>query len=131
MLRNAVTLAIVDESKTQCVYTDASMFCWSVIVTQCESDQLELPLQDQSHEPLCFLSGTFKGASSRWSIVDKEAFALVTAVRKCAHLLISDRPFHAFADHSNLLIFFGIATTRLVDGPRYRSDRLTRWITFK
>ena len=31
-----------------------------------------LPLEDMTHEPLAFLSGTFKGSQMRWATIDKE-----------------------------------------------------------
>jgi hypothetical protein len=60
-----------------CVFTDASQTFWSAVVTQVHPEDLDNPLADQRHEPLAFISGAFKGASSRWPILKKEAFAIV------------------------------------------------------
>ena len=34
-------------------------------------------LENMSHEPLAFLSGSFKGSQLRWATVDKDGFAIV------------------------------------------------------
>ena len=39
-------------------------------------------LENMSHEPLAFLSGSFKGSQSRWATVDKEGFAIVKTFRR-------------------------------------------------
>ena len=40
-------------------------------------------LENMSHEPLAFLSGSFKGSQLRWATVDKEGFAIVNTFRSC------------------------------------------------
>jgi hypothetical protein len=34
-------------------------------VTQIDEEQLDLPMEEQDHQPLAFLSGEFKGAQLR------------------------------------------------------------------
>jgi hypothetical protein len=46
----------------------------------------EKQVEDQDHEPLVFLSGTFSGAPERWSIVE-EAYAIVETFRRVDYLL--------------------------------------------
>ncbi len=72
-LARMATLAHPDPEKIFCLYTDASQDHWGAVLTQIDPDQKPLPLEDQAHEPLAFLSGTFKGASLRWSTIEKEA----------------------------------------------------------
>ena len=36
-----------------------------------------LPVEDMTHEPLAFLSGTFKRSQMRWATIDKKGFAIV------------------------------------------------------
>ncbi len=127
MLKHAVTLAVVDPAKVQCVYTDASMDCWSVVITQVEPHLLTVPLEEQQHQPLMFLTGRFAGASANWPIVDKEGFAILMAVKRCGYLLASSKPFHIFTDHKNLVNIFSNDERGGVDTPRYRADRLARW----
>ncbi len=52
-----------------CVFVDVSEAHWGAVITQVPSGQLEHTLEDQDHEPLMFLSGTFNGAASRWTTV--------------------------------------------------------------
>jgi RNase H-like domain found in reverse transcriptase len=61
------------------LYTDASDAFWSSVITQVPPEELDLPTPEQRHEPLAFLSGRFTGSSTRWSMFEKEAFAIVTA----------------------------------------------------
>ncbi|ETV74095.1 hypothetical protein H257_11397 [Aphanomyces astaci] len=65
-----------------CLYTDASDSFWGAIATQVPFEDLVLPLEEQRHHPLAFLSGAFTGASERWPIVDKEAFAVVESCKR-------------------------------------------------
>ena len=60
------------------MFPDASECHWGSFVTQvpdAETDQ-NLPVEDLTHEPLAFLSGTFKGSHMRWATIDKEGFAI-------------------------------------------------------
>ena len=47
-----------------------------------------LPLEDMTHEPLAFLSGTFKGSQMRWATIDKYGFAIVSTFRRLEHFLV-------------------------------------------
>jgi hypothetical protein len=75
-------------------------------VTQVEVGELAKPLKDQVHQPLAFLSGSFKGAASRWPIVEKEAYAIVETCKRLKYLLLRERGFHLFTDHRNLQYIF-------------------------
>ncbi|KAF0702396.1 hypothetical protein AaE_015958 [Aphanomyces astaci] len=48
---------------------------WSAACIQIPPQEFDLPVDQQRHEPLAFLSGGFGGASARWPTVEKEAFA--------------------------------------------------------
>jgi RNase H-like domain found in reverse transcriptase len=76
-LAAAATLAHPRDEMRLCFYTDASQKIWSAVVTQVPPRDLDKPLADQQQEPLAFISGAFKDASSRWPIVEKEAFEIV------------------------------------------------------
>jgi RNase H-like domain found in reverse transcriptase len=61
-IMESMTLAFSDADKRICVFTDASdRFC-AGLVTQIDEKQLDLPMEEQDHQPLAFLSGEFKGA---------------------------------------------------------------------
>lgn len=79
-LINQVTLSHRDESLRLRVFTDVSDLVWSGIVTQVPFADLPKPHIDQRHQPLCFLSGHFTGAQLGWSILEKEAFAIMASV---------------------------------------------------
>jgi chloramphenicol 3-O-phosphotransferase len=61
-ITESITLAFPDPDKRICVLTDASdRFC-AGLVTQIDEEQLDLPMEEQDHQLLAFLSGEFKGA---------------------------------------------------------------------
>ncbi|KAH9097760.1 hypothetical protein Ae201684P_001236 [Aphanomyces euteiches] len=87
-LANVVPLSHPRSDMEVCVLTDASdKFCGAV-ATQIPSEDLSQPLEDQRHEPLAFLSGTFTGACQRWPIVEKEAYAPKTLKHSSKHVYI-------------------------------------------
>jgi Reverse transcriptase (RNA-dependent DNA polymerase)/RNase H-like domain found in reverse transcriptase len=73
----SMTLALPDPYKRICVLTDASYRFYAGLVTQIGEEQLDLPMEEQDHQPLAFLSGEFKGAQLRWTVPEKEGFAIV------------------------------------------------------
>ena len=52
-------------------------------------------------QPIRFLSGTFAGAQTRWSTIEKEAYAIYWALKKLDDLLGGIR-FTIQTDHRNL-----------------------------
>ena len=69
------------------MFTDACEGHWGLVVTQISPEAEDLVLEDQDHEPLMVLSGSFSGAASRWAIVEKEAFVIVEAFNRTDYLL--------------------------------------------
>lgn len=61
-LLTCATLAFPKDSATMCLLTDASHVGWSLIVTQVANWDKDRPVQEQSHELLVCLSGTFTGS---------------------------------------------------------------------
>ena len=57
-----------------------------------------------THEPVGFLSGTFRGAQQRWATVDKEGFAIVSTFKRLEYLLWNG--VHIYTDHRNLAYIF-------------------------
>ena len=53
-----------------------------------------------SHEPLGFLSGTFRGSQQRWATVDKKEFAIVSTFHGVEYLLWGG--VRIYTDHLNL-----------------------------
>ena len=86
------------------VFPDASECHWGSFVTQVPDAEMDqnLPVEDMTHEPLGFLSGTFKGSQMRWATIDKEGFAIVSTFRRLEHFLWNG--VHIFTDHRLSLI---------------------------
>lgn len=64
------------------------------------SDQRRLPIEEQAHEPLCFLSSAFTKASLNWSVPEKEGFAIVQSMCRLDDI-ICGRTLPIFTDHAN------------------------------
>ncbi|KAH9099082.1 hypothetical protein LEN26_016366 [Aphanomyces euteiches] len=109
-----------------CLYTDASDGFWGTICTQVPPGDLDLPIEEQRHEPLAFLSGSFTAASIRWPTVEKEAFAVVESCKRLDYLLTRPRGFRLFTDHRNLVYMFNPLGNNSTMA-RYQADKLQRW----
>jgi RNase H-like domain found in reverse transcriptase len=83
-----MTLAFPDPDKRICVLTDASYGFYASLVTQIHEEQLDLPMEEQDHQPLAFLSGAFKGAQLRWTVPEKNGLAIVDTETKVECLLL-------------------------------------------
>ncbi|KAE8980660.1 hypothetical protein PR001_g23652 [Phytophthora rubi] len=125
-LLKMVPLAHPNPTMDVCLYTDASQDFWGAAVTQLPAGEAQRPLAQQDHRPLAFLSGRFVGAESRWSTIEKEAYAIVEATRRLEYLLLRPRGFRLYTDHRNLVYIFNPYAT---DGTmaRYQADKLQRW----
>jgi RNase H-like domain found in reverse transcriptase len=124
-LTNQVTLSYPKEDYDLVLSTDSSETHWSGVLTQVPKDQLYQPLEEQQHEPLGFLSGSFGGPSKSWSIVENEAYAVVAAMIRFERIVFG-RQIHIYTDHANLVYIFdpygqnpGIA--------RHTASKLMRW----
>jgi hypothetical protein len=73
--------------------TDASDRSYASLVTQIHEEQLDLPMEEKYHQPLAFLSGEFKGAQLRWTVPEKEDFAIFDTVTKVEYLSLSHDEF--------------------------------------
>jgi RNase H-like domain found in reverse transcriptase len=98
----SMTLAFPDPDKRICVWTNASDRFYAGLVTQIDKKQLDLPMEEQDHQPLAFLSGEFKGAQLRWTVPEKEGFAIVDTVTNVNYLLLSHDEFSILSDRLNI-----------------------------
>ena len=81
-------------------------------------------VEDMTHEPLGFLSGTFKGSEQRWATVDKEGSAVVSTFKRLKYLLWNG--VHIYTDHRNLpYIFYAEACVSSV--AKTTAQRLDQW----
>lgn len=69
------------------IFTGSSERHWEIAATQCDPEELEKSIQNQLHQPLAFLSGTFSEREEHWSAYEREAFAVVQAFRKLQYLV--------------------------------------------
>lgn len=63
-------------------FKDASETHWSAILTQVPDEQRQMDIEEQEHEPLCFLSGSSTGSSENWSMPEKEGYAVVEGMTR-------------------------------------------------
>ncbi|KAH9150500.1 hypothetical protein AeRB84_006672 [Aphanomyces euteiches] len=87
------------------VFRDASDKFWGAVATQIPSEDLSLPLEDQRHEPLAFLSGTFTDRGER---------------------MVRLGGFRLFKDHRDLIYMFNLHELNN-DMTNYHADKLQRW----
>ncbi|CAB1109830.1 unnamed protein product [Ectocarpus sp. CCAP 1310/34] len=126
MVANAVTLYHPVAGKAVLMFPDASDEHWGSFVTQVPQSEVDnnVPVEDMSHEPLGFLSGTFRGSQLRWATVDKEGFAIISTFRRLEYLLWGG--VHIHTDHRNLAYIFDpeacISTV-----PKTTAQRLENW----
>ena len=111
------------------MYTDASDRFWSAVVTQTRPESLNLPLEEQRHEPLAFLGAEFKGAQLGWSTFEKEAYAIFQTFEKFDYVLMGSKPTHIYTDHRNLLFVFAPLTLEPALG-RHILSKVQRWALF-
>jgi RNase H-like domain found in reverse transcriptase len=106
VIADSMTMAYPDPSKRICVLTDASERFYAGIVTQVDESQLDLPIEQQDHQPLSFVYGEFKGAPLRWTVPEKEGFAVVDVVTKMDYILLIPSEFSILSDHLNLTYIY-------------------------
>jgi len=123
LLSTAATLAIPDDSATTCLFTDASDNGWAIIVTQVHGYAPLEPINEQRHELITCMGGTFRGSQLNWTVIEKEAYPIVVACDKLDYLLLRPQGFRLFCDHRNLIHVFapGEAVKKHVRG------KLLRW----
>ena len=125
-LHQAATLAHPDESKLLCLFTDASDKHWAAVLTQIPEEHKDLPFVDQHHEPLSFLSGSFRKSAASWSTPEKEGFAIVESVTRLDYLLLRPSGFWLFTDHKNLTFIFNPFATHPTMA-KHVANKIERW----
>ena len=105
-LAHQVTLAHRDSTKRLCVYTDASDTAWSGIITQVPHAHVHRSHAEQDHAPLAFLSGRFNATQLGWSVLEKEAYAVLTTLDRMHWIVATTDGFDLYTDHNNLIFLF-------------------------
>lgn len=125
-LKESVTLAHPDPRKALCLFTDASDTHWGGVLTQVPHPDLDIRFENQRHEPLSFISGSFKGSSSRWSTAEKEAFAIVECISRLDYIVLRPEGFFLFTDHKNLVFIFDPVSVN-ARIQKHVANKIERW----
>lgn len=127
-IKEQATLATVDPNKRLCLFTDASEPYWSGVLTQVTEHEFKSgkPPQSWEHYPVGFVSGSFKGSSSRWTMPEKESYAIVASTTRLSHNLVASGEFSLFTDHKNLLYMLSPCRFN-ANVARHVVNKVQRW----
>ncbi|OWZ17725.1 hypothetical protein PHMEG_0008294 [Phytophthora megakarya] len=106
MVERSCKLNFPERGATVCMFSDASLSGYAIVITQVRLWQEGIPVEEQSHELLICREGMFKGAQLSWSIVEKEGYPIVKACDELDYMLAREEGFHIYCDHSNLIQLF-------------------------
>ena len=105
------TLYHRDDSAPLRLYTDASAYGIGAYLCQI----VQLPNGLTQEQPIGFISKSLSATERRWSVYEKEAFAIFYACKKWEHFLRGNH-FYLFTDHKNLTFL-----------NRPPSEKVMRW----
>ena len=114
-LTNAPLLAYPDDSKPKILRTDASKGYISGILSQKNDDNTESVLEYGSH--------TLNSTQVRWSVIEKEAYAITWSFARYRRFLEGKQDTEVYTDAKSLLF---MRANKYED----RSNRLIRWFNF-
>ncbi|GMF44352.1 unnamed protein product [Phytophthora fragariaefolia] len=124
MVSGSCKLVFPDKGATVNMFCDASLTGYSIVITQVHHWQDGLSIEQQSHELLVCRGGLFKNAQLNWSIVEKEGYPIVKACSDLDYMLIREKGFHIYCEHSNLIRLFSPAT----EVKQHVKGKLQRWV---
>lgn len=116
-IKEKATLATANPGKRLCLFTDASEHhCSGVLtqVTQSEFKSGEAP-QKWEHYSVGIVSGSFRGSQVRWTMPEKESYAITPSVIRVSHILVACGEFSLFTDHENILYMLSPNRSNLSD----------------
>ena len=79
-------LRFPDPNKPYILYTDASKYAWSCVLTQQYTHDIDNKQIVVNH-PLTYVSGLFKGSQLNWAALTKEAYAIYMSIKKLMYYL--------------------------------------------
>jgi RNase H-like domain found in reverse transcriptase len=115
-----------DPKQRICVFTDVSDAFYSGMITQVPEHHLDLPVHDQQHQPLAFTFGRFRGSHERWTIPEKEAFAVIETVTKHNYIILAVEQFYILSDHFNLKNMY-VSLSLDPSLARHTVSKIQRW----
>ena len=68
------------------MYTDASKYVWSYVLTQQYTHDINGKQIVMNH-PITYVSGLFKGSQLNWAALTKEAYAIYMSIKKLTYYL--------------------------------------------
>ncbi len=101
IIHKAIRLAVPDPTQELCLFTDASSFGCSIIVTQSPAEELLKPLREQQHAIVFLTTHKWTEAESRWHVSSQEAYPVIFALKRLDYLF-AGRKLNIFMDHRNL-----------------------------
>ena len=79
-------LRFPDPNKPYTLYTDASKYAWSCVLTQQYTHDIDNKQIVVNH-PITYVSGLFKGSQLNWVALTKEAYAIYMSIKKLTYYL--------------------------------------------
>ena len=92
-----------DPSKLYVLFTNASKYAWSCVLTQEYVYEFDGKEKKILH-PITYMSGLFKGSQINWACLTKEAYAIYMSIKKLAYYL-EDADITLQSDHLSLKKF--------------------------
>ena len=108
-LTNMPVGQLPDPNKLYLLFTDASKFCYSDMLTQASTDKTnetiiklltdkdpiksvesqtqDLQLKSNIVHPVAYISGSFNKSQCRWPTITKECFGIFMSIKKCSFYL--------------------------------------------
>ena len=80
MLLKEPILKYPDPSKPHTLFTDASKYAWTCVLTQEYEHEFDGKTKKILH-PITYVSGLFKGSQVNWATLTKEAYAIYMLVK--------------------------------------------------
>ncbi|MCG8078877.1 MAG: DDE-type integrase/transposase/recombinase [Candidatus Thiodiazotropha taylori] len=111
-------LGYPDPNKPYVLYTDASNDCIGACLTQPNDDFAGRDPELKNEKPIYYLSHRLSDTQTRWSTIEKEAFAIHFALQKLDHYL-HNAQFVIKTDHKPLKY--------ILDTPNLQNKKLQLW----
>ena len=115
MLKSKLTekpiLVYPDPNKLYILFTDASKYAWSCVLTQEYTHEVNWKKVTILH-PITYQSRLFKGSQINWACLTKEAYAIYMLVKKLQYYLV-DADITLRSDHLPLRKFLAKNTLNL------------------
>ena len=96
-------LRFPDPNEPYILYTDASKYAWSCVLTQQYTHDINGKQIAMNH-PITYVSGLFKGSQLNWAALTKEAYAIYMSIKKPTYYL-EDAEITLRSDHLPLKRF--------------------------